>query len=70
MSKEKGLREELYRICDDTKTSRKGIDYLINYYTNSLGWDEKKAIKYTIELFKNGTIEQIKVIGGNGENII
>lgn len=66
---EQKLRDELYRICDETKTSRSGIDYLVNYYINSLGWSEEEAIKYAIGLFHNGTIEQIKLIGKDGEEL-
>lgn len=61
------LRNELYKLCDETKTSRSGIDYLVNYYINSLGWSEQKALEYAISLFKNETIEQIKVFGKDGE---
>jgi len=41
----------------------------VNYYINSLGWSEEEAIKYTIGLFHNGTIEQIKLIGKDGEEL-
>ncbi len=63
------LRKELYEYCDKTETSRKGIDYLVNYYIYSIGWTEEKAIEYAIGLFNNGTIEQIKLIGKDGKEI-
>lgn len=65
----KELRKELYEYCDKTETSRKGIDYLVNYYIRSLDWTEEKAIEYAIGLFHSGTIEQIKLIGKDGEEI-
>ena len=63
MAKEE-LRNELYELCDKTQTSRKGIDYLVNYYIHSLGWSEDEAIKYTIKLFEDGVIDEIKIING------
>lgn len=69
MSKANELREQLYKICDETKTSRSGMDYLVNYYVNSLGWSEEEAIQYAIGLFHNGTIQQIKLIGKDGEQL-
>ena len=69
MSKANELREQLYKICDETKTSRSGMDYLVNYYVNSLGWSEEEAIQYAIGLFRNGTIQQIKLIGKDGEEL-
>ena len=63
------LRKELYEICDKTNTSRTGIEHLIKYYIESLGWTEDKAIEYAIGLFHNGTIEQIKFIGEGGEEL-
>ena len=63
------LREQLYKICDETKTSRSGMDYLVNYYQENLGWSEKAALEYAILLFHNGTIQQIKLIGKDGEEL-
>lgn len=62
-------RTELYKICDETNTSRSGMDYLVDYYINSLGWSEEEAVKYAIELFKNGTIREIKLIGKDGKEL-
>lgn len=59
------LKEKLLKLCKELKTSDEGINYLINYYINSLGWTEEEAIKYTIKLFDNGSIDEIKIIGGN-----
>ena len=69
MSKVEELRKELYELCDKTQTSRSGMDHLINYYIDSLGWSEEESIKYAIKLFHNGTIEQIKFFGKDGEEI-
>ncbi len=69
MKKLEELKKELDTICESTKTSRKGIQCLIDYYIKSLGWSESEAIKYTIKLFENGTIEMIKVIGKDGKEI-
>lgn len=63
------LKEKLYRICDETKTSRSGMDYLVNYYMTNLGWNEADAINYAIKLFHNGTIQQIKLINKDGEEL-
>ena len=69
MSKVEELRKELYELCDKTQTSRSGMDNLIKYYIDSLGWSEEESIKYAIKLFHNGTIEQIKFFGKDGEEI-
>lgn len=58
------LKEKLLKLCEQHKTNTERINYLINYYINSLGWTEEEAIKYTIKLFDNGTIDEIKIIGG------
>lgn len=65
MSNEK-LREKLYKFCEETNTNKKGIENLLNFYTNSLGWSEEKAIEYTINLFLDGTIAKIKILGKGG----
>lgn len=62
-------REQLYKFCDETNTSRSGMDYLVNYYISSLGWSEEKAVEYAISLFHNGTITQIKLIGKDGKEL-
>jgi len=62
-------REQLYKLCDETNTSRSGMDYLVNYYISSLGWSEEKEIEYAISLFHNGTITQIKLIGKDGKEL-
>ena len=58
------LKEKLLKLCEQHETSTEEINYLINYYINSLGWTEEEAIKYTINLFDNGTIDEIKILGG------
>lgn len=58
------LNEKLLKSCEQDKTSTEVINYLINYYINFLGWTEEEAIKYTIKLFDNGIIDEIKIIGG------
>ena len=61
------LNNQLNAICRSTNTNRSGLDILINYYQKSLGWTEEASIKYAIELFKNGTIDQINVFGKDGD---
>lgn len=69
MSEAKDLREELYKLCDETNTRRSGIDFLLNYYINNLGWSEETAIQHAIDLFHNGAITQIKIMGKDGKEI-
>ena len=63
------LRRELYEQCDKTETSRKGIEYLVDYYINSLGWTEEASLLYAIGLFHNGTINKIKLFGKDGKEL-
>lgn len=63
------LREKLDAKCKETNTSIQGVDLLLEYYRSSLGWDEEKAIDYVLELFDNGTIDTIKFIGKDGNEI-
>ena len=65
----KKLWQKLNKTCDETKTSGSGIKYLVEYYINSLGWGEDEALNYAIDLFENGTISQIKIIGKEGQEI-
>lgn len=58
------LKAKLYKLVDDTNTSRKGIDFLVNYYIQSLGWSEDDSLRYAIKLFEDGVIDEIKVING------
>lgn len=58
------LSKKLLETCKKTKTSVEGMEKLVEYYIKSLGWSEKKANEYALTLFDNGTIDQIKVIGG------
>ena len=62
-------RAELYKICDETNTSRSGMDYLVDYYINSLGWSEEEAVKYDSEIFNKGNILEIKLIGKDGKEL-
>lgn len=63
------LREKLEAKCKETNTSISGINCLLEYYQKSLGWSEEKAIAYTLELFENGTIDSIKVLGQDGKEV-
>ena len=58
------LKARLYELVEKTKTSKVGIDYLVNYYINSLGWSEDEALRYAIRLFEDGVIDEIKFING------
>ena len=61
--------EDLKEICEQTNTSFSGIEKLIEYYEKSLHWSKDEAIAYAIELFNNGTIDQIKVLGQDEKEI-
>ena len=58
---------ELHNLIVMSKTNEEGYKKLIDYYMQSLKWSEQKAIKYCIGLFKNGTINEIKMVGGANE---
>ena len=58
---------ELHNLIVMSKTNEEGYKKLIDYYMQSLKWSEQKAIKYCIGLFKNGTIDEIQVLGGENE---
>lgn len=57
------LRQQVKEKCEKTNTRQEGIDFLIKYYTRSLEWSEREALEYTLQLFKDGTINEIKVLG-------
>ncbi len=61
--------EDLKEICKQTNTSYSGIEFLLKYYQESLHWPFDKASAYVIELFENGTIDSIKVLGKDGKEI-
>jgi hypothetical protein len=58
---------ELHNLIVMSKTNEEGYKKLIDYYMQSLKWSEQKAIKYCIGLFNNGTINEIKMVGGANE---
>lgn len=62
-------RRKLYDMCDKTETSKSGMEKLVEYYINSLGWSEEEACEYAMGLFHNGTITKIKLIGKDGEEL-
>ena len=57
------LKKKLDNLVKKTKTSEEGIKFLLDYYTWNLKWSEDEAIKYIIKLFKDGVIDEIKIIG-------
>ena len=61
--------EDLKEICRQTNTSYSGIEFLLKYYQESLHWPLDKASAYVIELFENGTIDSIKVLGKDEKEI-
>jgi hypothetical protein len=63
------LRTELKETCEKYDTRFSGIEYLVNYYITSLKWTEKEALEYSLKLFHNGTITQIKLIGKDGNEL-
>ena len=65
---EKALNPILAAMCEETGTSKDGIQKLIDYYTERCGWTEESAVEYVYELFENGTIDMIKALGKDGED--
>lgn len=62
-------RKKLYEMCEKTETSKSGMDKLVDYYINSLGWSEDQACEYALGLFHDGTITKIKLIGKDGKEL-
>lgn len=60
-------RNRLFEMCEKTSTSIDGMSTLVDYYIRSLGWSEKQACEYALGLFRNGTIQNIKITFGNGK---
>lgn len=48
------------KLCEETQTSKTGILHLLRYYTDTLGWGMQASLDYTVGLFENGTIQEIK----------
>ena len=65
----KVLEQALTLKCKETNTSLSGIKHLEKYYIDSLGWSKEKAITYILELFDNGTIDSIKILGVDGKEL-
>jgi len=63
------LKGLLAEICKKTNTRLSGMERLIRYYMEDLGWSEEESYEYAIGLFLNGTIAQIKVLGKDGEEL-
>lgn len=62
-------RYELYKMCLESNTRISGIDFLINYYREGFRWTEEECCNHIINLFKNGTIDEIKVLGKDEKEI-
>ena len=70
MNEVERLRKDLEELCEKTNTRLSGMNYLVNeYYIKSCGWSEERALQYAIDLFHNGTITQIKLIGKDGKEL-
>ena len=52
-------RNRLFKACEEYEASLAGMDFLVDYYIESLKWSEKEFVDYAISLFHNGTIRQI-----------
>lgn len=63
------LKIELKETCEKYNTRLSGIEFMVNYYIESLHWTEKESLEYALKLFNNGTISQIKLIGKDGNEI-
>lgn len=55
---------KLQKLIKEKNIHKEGIDFLLKYYEESLHWSHEQAVEYTISLFENGTIDDIKIIGG------
>ena len=55
---------KLQQLISEKNIHKEGIDFLLRYYEESLHWSHKQAVEYAISLFENGTIDDIKIIGG------
>lgn len=63
------LKQELHEWCVKTGTKESGIEFLIRYFVEVQHWSEAEAYEHLIALFKNGTIDQIKVFGKDNEEL-
>lgn len=63
------LKAKLYKTIEETNTSKKGMEILVDYYIKTLGWSEEQAYEYALGLFHDGTITQIKLFGKDGEEL-
>ena len=57
------LRIDLENLIISKGQTMENYEKLLYYYQSSLGWSEKKAIEYIIELFDKGVIDKIIVLG-------
>ncbi len=57
------LRIDLENLIISKGQTMENYEKLLYYYQISLGWSEKKAIEYIIELFDKGVIDKIIVLG-------
>lgn len=62
-------RYKLYTVCEETNTRKSAMDFLVKYYMDSFKWEEKQACEHCINLFKSGTINEIKLLGRDGKQI-
>ncbi len=51
--------EELMKHCEELQIKQEAIIHLLEYYTDTLGWGMQASLDYVVELFENGTMEQI-----------
>ena len=54
---------ELEKLCKEKNVNIKGIEILLEYYQKNFQWSEEEAEEYAISLFKDGTIDDIIVLG-------
>jgi len=59
---EKAGYDCLLMRAEEEGVSQEAVNTLLRYYTDTLGWGMNEALNYTIELFDNGTIAQIKAL--------
>ncbi len=56
--------EQLIQFSKDAQISQEWIVRLLRYYTDTLGWGMQESLDYVVGLFENGTIQEIKKLGG------
>lgn len=62
-------RAALFDYCRARGTNIKGMNMLCEFYAKSKGWSEAHAAEYAMGLLKDGTIDDIRFLGKDGEEL-